>query len=257
MTTRYQTDFSQRYGEIAGYEELRGQKARKTLAILEDFCDRDTRELSALEIGCFRGAVSRALAPRFREYMALDIDRSAVALAGSHPHPDNLRFSVQNAERLALRDESIDVVLCSHVYEHMPRPEVMMREIWRVLKPGGVCYFAAGNRLTLLEPHHRLPFLSWLPKPLAHRYVRWAGKGDEYYETLRTLPRLERLVESFSVVDYTGSVLREPERFAATELVRPNTLAQRVALLAYRWLPALFPTFIWLLVKEPRPATAT
>ena len=47
-----------------------------------------------------------------------------------------------------------------------------MDEIHRMLKPGGVCYFSAGNRITLIEAHHKLPLLSVIPKKLAHYYLR-------------------------------------------------------------------------------------
>jgi SAM-dependent methyltransferase len=44
--------------------------------------------------------------------------------------------------------------------------EALLDEVWRVLKPGGLAYLACPNRYSLVEPHYRLPFLSWFP-------VRW------------------------------------------------------------------------------------
>jgi SAM-dependent methyltransferase len=40
-------------------------------------------------------------------------------------------------EQMKLRSESIDIVLLSHVLEHLPSPKRTMREISRILKPGG------------------------------------------------------------------------------------------------------------------------
>jgi SAM-dependent methyltransferase len=42
-----------------------------------------------------------------------------------------------NITRLDLPDQSYDAVLCSHVLEHIPDDRSAMREIFRVLKPGG------------------------------------------------------------------------------------------------------------------------
>jgi SAM-dependent methyltransferase len=82
---------------------------------------------------------------------------------------------VADALHLPFADDSLDVVICSHVYEHVPEPVQMFREIHRVLCMGGVCYFSAGNRLMWNEPHYNLPLLSVLPRPLAHLYIRLAG----------------------------------------------------------------------------------
>jgi hypothetical protein len=32
----------------------------------------------------------------------------------------------------------------------------------------------------MVEPHYRLPFLSWLPRPIASGLVRLSGRGAEY-----------------------------------------------------------------------------
>jgi SAM-dependent methyltransferase len=47
---------------------------------------------------------------------------------------------VTDLMRLALKDESIDVVLNIEVLEHVPEPMQMLRELNRVLKPGGLLY---------------------------------------------------------------------------------------------------------------------
>ena len=44
---------------------------------------------------------------------------------------------------LPFSDTVFDSVLCSEVLEHVPEPCVLMREVWRVLKPGGVLLLIA------------------------------------------------------------------------------------------------------------------
>ena len=64
-------------------------------------------------------------------------------------------------------------MVLNHIYEHVVDPDAVLREIRRVLAPDGVVYLGLANRLGVVEPHYRLPFLSWLPHgPLADRYVR-------------------------------------------------------------------------------------
>ena len=85
-----------------------------------------------------------------------------------------------DALQLPLPEASFDAVLCNHLYEHVPDRPRLFREIRRVLRPGGAVYVAAGNRWAVMEPHYRLPFLSWLPRAAADRYLRLSGRGTAY-----------------------------------------------------------------------------
>ncbi len=90
------------------------------------------------------------------------------------------RTCVADGTRLPVPDACFDFLIINHIYEHVPDPRTLFREVGRVLKPGGCAYVTAGSRWALMEPHYRLPFLSWLPKGLANRYVRWAGRANAY-----------------------------------------------------------------------------
>jgi hypothetical protein len=119
----------------------------------------------------------------------------------------------------------------------------------RVLRPGGVVYLAASNRLKIVEPHYGLPFLSMLPRPLAHLYLRLTRGENRYYEQLRTYWGLRSLVRGFDVLDYTARVIAEPEKYHMTELVRPGSFKQSFSLLMLKIAYFLCPTYIWLLRK--------
>lgn len=85
-----------------------------------------------------------------------------------------------DALQLPLPDRSFGAVLCNHLYEHVPDRPRLFREIHRILRPGGAVYVAAGSRWAVVEPHYRLPLLSWLPRSLADRYLRLTGRGRSY-----------------------------------------------------------------------------
>ena len=122
-------------------------------------------------------------------------------------------------------------------------------EIFRILNSKGVCYFAAGNRLNVIEPHYNLPFLSILPKPLAHMYIRASGKGNLYYEKHRSYWGLKKLVKNFKCIDYTQKIIEEPKKFHAEYMIAPNTKKARLAGLMIKYAYWLSPTYIWLLRK--------
>jgi SAM-dependent methyltransferase len=106
----------------------------------------------------------------------------------------------------------LDVIVCSQGYEHVPYARKVMDEIFRVLKPEGVCYFAVTNRLSIEEHHYNLPFLSVIPRPLGHIYLRLAGKGKYYCEKHLSYWGLRRLAARFDLIDYNDKVINDPEK---------------------------------------------
>jgi ubiquinone/menaquinone biosynthesis C-methylase UbiE len=146
-------------------------------------------------------------------------------------------------------DKHFDVVLCNHVYEHVPDSELLFNEIYRVLKDEGFCYLAAVNKLMLLETHYRVPFLSCFPQRAADLYLKALGKGTHYYENSRTVCGLKKLVRNFEIHDYTIKILRNPKFFFAEDLVPHNLMARSLLLFLAPQIYFLIPTYIWILKK--------
>lgn len=251
----YQHNFSDMHQDVYFDTDSRARKARKMLRVLRDHLGEDLSSRHVLDIGCSTGVMSRHLSEHFGHVTGIDIDEKAIAFATKQFASASLQFRTGDAMASGLEPDSVDVVICAHVYEHVPDAFRMMEEILRVLRPGGVCYFAAENRLVLREGDYRLPFLSWLPKALAHRYLRLAGRGDHYYETLYTYWTLRRMTSGFELLDYTKQVLADPERFDAADIVPPGSMTQKAAMTVARIAYWAFPNYIWLLRKPvaPRP----
>lgn len=231
-------------------EPKRLRKAETMEAVLRDhYRDRSLNELDVLDIGASTGIISHHLAQFFHSVTGIDIDAAAIAYATQHYQRNNLKFQCDDAMQLSFEANRFDVVICAQIYEHVPCAIRMMAEIERVLKPGGICYFSAGNRLRWREPHYKLPLLSVIPKPLADRYMRLAGKGDEYYELHRTYGGLKRLTDAFHRIDYTARMIRQPEHFKIAYMVAPGSRKQKLALCLLRYAYWLFPNYVWLLQK--------
>jgi ubiquinone/menaquinone biosynthesis C-methylase UbiE len=246
---KYQLGFSVEHPETMYDEAARTMKARKVLSILEDYLG-SLRSLRHLDIGCSTGFMTRLYSEQFASTTGIDIDSSAVEFARKNNKRPNVEFLVGDAMQTGLPAESFDVVTCSHIYEHVPDSGRLLEEIHRVLRPGGVCFFAAGNRFVLIEGHYNLPLLAAIPKPLGNLYVRLTGKADSYYEKHLSYWGIKRLVREFEVIDYTRKVIADPVRFSATDLIAPRSFKQKIALGLVEWAYWLCPTYLWILKKR-------
>ena len=226
----------------------RERKARKAVAILQDH-NPALGELDLLEIGCSAGYGTVVYAESFRSVTGIDIDELAVQHAVASNARPNVRYLVMDSQRTGFPDERFDAIVCTHIYEHVPDASRLMREIHRLLRPGGVCFFSAGNRLCLIEPHYGLPLLSVLPRFMADWYLRLLGRGSSYYEKHLTYWGLKQLVSGFELLDYTIRVVEDPVRFHAVDVVRPGSLAQKLSLLLLSAVYWACPTYLWLLKK--------
>ena len=237
-----QLAYSELQGEMLN-EESRRQKAMKILSVLRHFLGRENLGgLRALDIGCSTGFISDELRKAGAKVTGLDIDEPGLAAARER-FGDEIEFVCAGGERIPASAESFDIVIFNHIYEHVVDADAVMKDIRRVLRPDGVVYLGLGNRLGIVEPHYKLPFLSWLPKSAADRYIRATGKASSYYESFRTRPNLRRMCAGLNVWDYTYTVLTEPRKFAADDIV-PSRLSSAPVWFWHSLAP-IIPTFIW------------
>jgi len=227
----------------------RQRRARRVLRLLHDFGAPPLASARLLDLGCRQGAMSAVFATEARDVTAVDVDQHAIAEgAFRHAHLPNLRFLVADGTCLPFASGSFDIVVCTHVSEHVSDAARLMAEIPRALCPGGVCFFAGGPSLQLIEPHHRLPLLSCMPKRAADMLVRATGRRLEYSERFVAPWRLRSLFDGFSqVVWLTGAVIRQPRRYEL--LGTPNRLLAAFLGRTPRWAAWLAPTYLWLLRK--------
>jgi SAM-dependent methyltransferase len=73
-------------------------------------------------------------------------------------------------EGLPLADHSHHLAICSEVVEHMAEPAKLLREIFRVLKPGGFLMLTTDNSPSLLQHIRRIPV--WLSGNYRKNYIR-------------------------------------------------------------------------------------
>jgi len=95
--------------------------------------------LRVLEIGCGMGTDGAQFAKAGADYTGVDLTEAAIELSRKRFELFGLRgaFRVADAENLDFTDESFDLVYSHGVLHHTPDTARAVREIHRVLKPGG------------------------------------------------------------------------------------------------------------------------
>ena len=98
-----------------------------------------TRGMRVLEIGCGVGTDGLQFARAGAAYTGIDLTVAAVSLARKNFASAGMpgEFRVSDAENLDFADESFDMVYSHGVLHHTPDIEAAVREVHRVLKPGG------------------------------------------------------------------------------------------------------------------------
>jgi SAM-dependent methyltransferase len=130
---------------------------------------------------------------------------------------DRQRVVGADACRLPVPDATFDLLILNHIYEHVGDQPGLFGEAWRALKPGGAAYVSAGSRFAVIEPHYRLPFLSWLPRGVSDGYLRASGRGESYAGVrFLTYGPLVRMMAS------PGFVVRDLTERALSELLGPE-----------------------------------
>lgn len=97
-----------------------------------------------LEIGCGRGVGVEILLSLGAEHVTgFDLDPKMIALAQKRLETfgDRAHVFVGDAEAIDSPDASFDTVVDYGVIHHIPQWQQALREIARVLKPGGIFYF--------------------------------------------------------------------------------------------------------------------
>lgn len=224
-------------------EDGRRAKAAKIVSVLRHFLGADDLGgRTVLDLGCSTGFIADSLHAAGASVTGVDIDEPGLERARAR-FGEKIEFVRADGEQLPWDDRSVDAVVFNHIYEHVVDPDAVLAEIRRVLRPSGVVYLGLGNRLNPIEPHYGLPFLSWLPYGAADRYMALAGKGDRYHERFRTRAGLRQLCRGLRVWDYTYTVLAEPERFGADDMV-PGPLRSAPPAV-WTALTPIIPTYLW------------
>ena len=88
------------------------------------------------------------------DYTGLDIESSPEVARRAR---SDLRFVTYDGETIPFDDAYFDAIFCKQVLEHVRRPDAVVSEVARVLKPGGLFI----GSVSQLEPYHSHSIFNW------------------------------------------------------------------------------------------------
>ncbi len=125
------------YDTVLPFFEVFGRRLVQLVApppgsrVLDVACGRGASLLPAAEaVGAEGEVVGIDLAPEMVSHLRVEIERRGLA---------NARALVGDAHNLDFDDSSFDVVMCGFTLMLFPEPTNAVRELLRVLRPGGLC----------------------------------------------------------------------------------------------------------------------
>lgn len=127
-------------------DKLNIMKWHKTVLSL---LDSDLSGKKMLEVGCGNGDFSNYLSiERNADILGLDFSKESIAIANEKKKKFNASgsdFMVGDAQNINLPDNSYDIIVSCECLEHIPEPQKMVSEIYRLLKPGGLVVLTTEN----------------------------------------------------------------------------------------------------------------
>ena len=142
------------------------------------------RGKSVIDCGCGAGEYVRALTNLGADAWGIEYSAEKIDEARRRGVLPEGRVAVGDVEAIEFADDRFDIALVNEVLEHVPRDDRGIREVHRILKPGGVAVIFSPNRLYPFETHgvslrsgakvpHYAPFVPYVPVRLG-LFQYWA-----------------------------------------------------------------------------------
>ncbi|MCP4571361.1 MAG: class I SAM-dependent methyltransferase [bacterium] len=137
-------------------------------------------DYAVLDYGCGGGRIVSLMRTRGLDAYGCDVFYGGSQALQNVP-PELLDTAIRKIEddRIPFPDEHFDLVVTNQVLEHVKDLDLVLREIHRVLKPGGRVLALFPDRGTWLEGHCGVPFL--------HRFPKGSGSRVGYALLWRTV----------------------------------------------------------------------
>ena len=225
---------------MAGGDTSTPLNLEKRLHLIRDVGD-PIRGKRIIDCGCGAGEYVRALGEFGASIVGIEFQKSKLLDAATGRPSRPITLSAADIQKMPFRDGAFELALVNEVLEHVPDDLRGLREVKRVLKPGGLVFVFSPNRLYPFETHgvyskrsgrrvpHYVPGIPYVPLGIGRSLVPILGT-QLLALGAQTARRPSGLRDSFSFVrvadvrEHLGAsaVDRRTNEFLPSELRQPS-----------------------------------
>lgn len=114
---------------------------RKVEELIESY---PKTQCSALDVGCGTGYNTEKIRKKTSRILGLDVKNLV-----KNKYKNSFKFVLGDARKMSFAANSFDLITCWDVIEHIKEDDQLLKEIYRVLKPGGIVFLSTPNRQRL------------------------------------------------------------------------------------------------------------
>ena len=145
------------------------------------------RSVPLIDVGCGTGLILRNLPLK-----SIGLDINPWAIEKAKKHAPNAELIIADAENMPFKGGSVNTIVCAETLEHLPCPELALKEVYRVLSQGG--------SLVGSVPHNTV---FW-----KFRILSSTCPHEEPFHNQYKVKKVVRLLKSFKIVYMKISTLR-------------------------------------------------
>ena len=150
----------------------------------------DLKDKTLIDVGCGGGLLCENLAEHSKEVKGIDMSNEAIEIAKTHQTLKNLKIDYEEIALEALLKKSkkkYDVLTCMELVEHVPDPEKLIKDCFKITNRKADLFFSTLNRniisyiIAIIGAEY---ILNILPKG-THKYEKFI-KPSEFSKILRS-----------------------------------------------------------------------